>query len=68
LRALHGTAAVAGTTDMAVVAVTKVSSREGFVRSLFFTTELDCVATKMKTIDFILDGKFHLHPPQKRRV
>jgi hypothetical protein len=22
----------------------------------------------MKTIDFILDGKFHLHTPKKRRV
>ncbi len=60
---------------MAVVAVTKVSSeraervsfREGFVSSLFFTT-VGCVAEKMKTIDFILDGKFHLHTPKKRRV
>jgi hypothetical protein len=26
----------------------------------------DCVAEKMKTIDFILDGKFHLHTPKKK--
>jgi hypothetical protein len=23
------------------------------------------IVEKMKTIDFILDGKFHLHPPKK---
>ena len=33
-----------------------------------FLQQSDCVAEKMKTIDFILDGKFHLHTPKKRRV
>jgi hypothetical protein len=30
-----------------------------------FLQQSDCVAEKMKTIDFILDGKFHLHTPKK---
>jgi hypothetical protein len=53
---------MAGTTDVAVVAVTKVSS------AVCFLQQSDCVEAKMKTIDFILDGKFHLHTPKKRRV
>ena len=36
---------------------------EGYVSS--FLQQSDCVAEKMKTIDFILDGKFHLHTPKK---
>jgi hypothetical protein len=32
--------------------------------SLFFTT-VELLQEKMKTIDFILDGKFHLHTPKK---
>ena len=76
LSALHGAAAAAGTTIVAVVAVTKVSSeraervvcvyycRTGFrsekvSSAVCFLQQSDCVAEKMKTIDFILDGKFH---------
>jgi len=30
-----------------------------------FYNRVGLCATKMKTIDFILDGKFHLHTPKK---
>jgi hypothetical protein len=64
LRALHGAAAAAGTT---IVAAERVSFKRRFREKQFcFLQQSDCVAEKMKTIDFILDGKFHLHTKKKK--